>query len=108
MSAGRGQTLSKMTGIVALIKDWASERLSFLRNATIRGVRVGEEAESGVSLSEHTQHQKVEVLLVDGHVNTDDIEPKLRAYDISRTELLSQTPSAPGRQTNEEAEQEAG
>lgn len=104
ITADRGESLSKLKGIVALIMDLTRERLSFVRNAIVKGTRPGEEKEGTASLNDHTLHQRIEVVLEDGHVSTADIEPKIQAFEAARAKELE----SPQITTDEAAPKEIG
>jgi hypothetical protein len=80
LTAFKGKSLSVTDGIVGMIKEWARLKLPFLQQATLRGTRTDETAESVVSLGHYILHQKVDVTLVDGHVDSSEIEGKLKAF----------------------------
>ncbi len=84
-TADRGESLSRLNGVIKYIKQLARERFTYLQGAKISGTRVGEEAETSVSLNRHTAHHKAKVRLTeDGHVDDADIERKLAEFATSQ------------------------
>lgn len=86
ISAGRDNSLSKQSGIVAIIKELAGKAHSMLKNATIEGRRIGEDAPTRISLNRFIEHQRVRVPIVEGHADSVQIEKQLFDYARSRAE----------------------
>ncbi|MDX6699478.1 MAG: hypothetical protein QOE65_2875 [Solirubrobacteraceae bacterium] len=88
MNARRGQSLSKTDGLVPAIREVAQADDSIVKNAVVRGVRQGEEAETSLTLHDHKAHQKVSARLDEhGHARDEDIEKKMRAFSRARRAL---------------------
>jgi hypothetical protein len=87
VSAGRQGAINTIGGLVDFIRQAAGARLPPLKGAQVSGYREGEDAATTISLSNHIEHQRVEVKLTpEGHVETSDIQRKLLAYLRSRQE----------------------
>ena len=62
-----------------------TDKVSSLKGASVEGVRVGEKAETRISLANYVVHQKTSVRVdANGHDVTDDIQSKLLAFIQSR------------------------
>ncbi len=84
-NAKRGTSLSKEEGVVPFIKARAADGVSALKNAFITGTRVGERAETKITLADHKEHQKVAVRLDENkQVDDHDISRRLAEYDVER------------------------
>lgn len=59
--AARGETLSKDSGIVEVIKDVANDAQPYLSDAEIIGIKEGEETETVVPLNKHVLHRNINV-----------------------------------------------
>jgi hypothetical protein len=65
VKAGRSATLKKNAGIVKVIKDVVRDKEPYLDDATVKGVRQNETAETAVHAKKHVQHGRA-------IVNTDE------------------------------------
>ncbi len=85
VTASRGGSLSRRTGIVRYITDLAREGLSILKGARVIGIRENESEETTLSLAHHIEHQKVNVrMTADGHVDDGDVREKIESYLAAR------------------------
>jgi len=79
-TAGRNQSLSKVSGLIAFLKDLGNIALSPVKGASITGVRAGETAETTVTTSQHSEHVKGTIKInPDGHADSDDVNARLMA-----------------------------
>jgi hypothetical protein len=79
--ANRNDSLAKERGAVHYIRQMIVAGVRNLKGASVQGVRLGETADTTISLSNYVQHQKVNVRVDQhGHVIGEDIKAKLREY----------------------------
>lgn len=81
IKAGRGDTLKKNAGIVRVIKDVVSDHEPYLDDATVKGVRENETAETTIHANKHVLHTKASVEIDDAGVPiANDIRTKLTRF----------------------------
>lgn len=86
LTAHRSGTLRRERGIVGMIKGIAAEVYANIKSAKIIGTRIGESAETSISLSHHIEHQHVNVrITANGHVDESDIIRKMQSFRESRS-----------------------
>jgi hypothetical protein len=79
--ANRNDSLSKDGGAVNYIRQMVARSVRNLKSAAVQGVRVGETADTTISLANYVQHQKVNVRVDQhGHVIGADIQKRLRDF----------------------------
>ena len=83
--AERGGSLSKKRGLLGFMKHVTSHKLPAVQNAQVIGNRLGEEAETRVSLEHFIRHRRVKVPVDnDGHVITTEMRDQLRQFAEER------------------------
>jgi hypothetical protein len=81
VKAGRSETLKKNAGIVRVIKDVVRDKEPYLDDASVKGVRQNETAETTVHAKKHVQHTRVVVDTDDAGVPIiNDIRSKLSQF----------------------------
>ena len=86
VTAHRGRSLARETGIVQSIKTMVRRSLPILSNARVEGVREGETQPTAVSSRRFIEHQRVSVRRTeDGYVESEDIWSKLSDYLSGRS-----------------------
>jgi hypothetical protein len=79
--ANRNDSLAKDRGAVNYIRQMILAGVRNLKGASVQGVRLGETADTTISLANFVQHQKVNVRVDQhGHVVGQEIKTKLREY----------------------------
>jgi uncharacterized protein (DUF342 family) len=85
VSAHRNDSLARDHGVMQYLRAMIADRLPALKGARVVGVRVGEEAQTTVSLANYIQHQKVVVQIDEnGHIVSSDILKKMHAFLTAR------------------------
>jgi hypothetical protein len=81
ISAGRNESLERDKGIISYIKSLVSSKAPVIKNARVGGTMPGESYMTQVSLANHIQSRRVDVLLgLGGHVDHDDMSKKVHEY----------------------------
>lgn len=84
ISAMPKSSLDKRKGIIGALRTIIKQRLPYLRSAAIVGNRVGETADTRISLSKYTVHQKVKV-----EVDASNRARSSQMYDLLRAFLTT-------------------
>jgi hypothetical protein len=89
--ANRNDSLAKDGGAVNYIRQMISHGARNLKAASVQGIRLGETADTTISLANYVQHQKVNVRVDQhGHVIGADMKAKLREYLEARRAVREQ------------------
>jgi hypothetical protein len=81
INAARSKSLSKLTGIVGVIKEVVSDNQPYLDDAKVVGTRPNEETETTIHAKKHILHTRVGVQADDAGVpEPDDIKTKLLKF----------------------------
>jgi hypothetical protein len=79
--ANRNDSLSKAEGVVEYIRQMVALGVKSLKGASVSGTRVGESADTTISLANYVQHQKVSIHMdKHGHGIGSEIREKLRSF----------------------------
>lgn len=83
--AKRGESLSRLRGIIPFIKSRSEDGAASMKNAYVVGRRPDDAAETKVTLNDHKEHERVSVRIDDEQrVDEADIRRQLDRYDRER------------------------